>query len=153
LYCSIDCKEFEGKCVLELDEDFWGSRSCSIWYVSLSLPTTITCGQEVDMQVSWFYHEVLSPTTARKRKWQKGPKSTSVFFPPDRRFADHDIITTQKHAYTCRPSSKPSPASITASILKRTVNHGTTIAAKGYTFSYTVKIIPPLNCSLALASS
>lgn len=67
--------------------------------------TNIIHGQEADIQVSWFYHEVLSPTTARKRKWQKGPKSTSVFFPPDRRLADHDIITTQKHAYTCRPLS------------------------------------------------
>ena len=62
-------------------------------------------GQQADIQVSWYYHEVLSPTTARRRKWQKGPKSTSVSFPLDRRFADHDIITTQKHAYTCRPSS------------------------------------------------
>jgi hypothetical protein len=73
--------------------------------------TNIIHGHSADIQVSWFYHEVLFPTTARRRKWQKGPKSTSVFFPPDRRFADHDIITTQKHAYTCRPTQ----ASITAS--------------------------------------
>jgi hypothetical protein len=104
LYCSIDGKEFEGKCLLEPDEDFWCSRSRSIWYVS-SYRTNYKYGQQADMQVSWFYHEVLFPTTAKKRKWQKGPKSTSVFFPPDRRLADHDIITTQKHAYTCRPLS------------------------------------------------
>jgi len=104
LYCSIDCKESEGKCFLELDEDFWCSRSCSIWYVS-PFSTDFIHGRKADNQVSWYYHEVLFPTTARRRKWQKGPKSTLVSFPPDRRFADLDIITTQKHAYTCRPSS------------------------------------------------
>jgi hypothetical protein len=123
LYCSIDCKESEGKCFLELDEDFWCSRSRPIWYVSLSLPTTITCGQEADIQVSWFYHEVPSPTTARRRKWQKGPKSTSVSFPPDRRFADDDIITTQKHAYTCRPIQASITASITEENSESRYNH------------------------------
>ena len=98
-------------------------------------------GQETDVQVSWFYHEVLFPTTARRRKWQKGPKSTSVSFPLDRRFAVYDIITTQKHVYTCRTSQHLAQVGGN--------HHGTTIAAKGYTFSYTVKMIPPLNCPSA----
>lgn len=72
--------------------------------VCLTSPAYIIRDQKADIQVSWFYHEVLFPTTARRRKWQKGPKLTSVSFPQDRRFADHDIITTQKHAHTCRPS-------------------------------------------------
>lgn len=52
-------------------------------------------GQQAYDQVSWSYHEVLFPTTAKRRKWQKGPKSTSVSFPLDRSSV-HDLITTQK---------------------------------------------------------